>query len=250
MIFLGVVVAAVGVTSASAAEIKLLTAGAFKQVVLRMIPAFEQERGDRVVVENDTAGALVRRIADGAAFDLVILPPAALDDLIRQGRVAAGSRTNLARVGIGVAVKTGALLPDIASVDSFKRALLSAKSVAYIDPAAGGSSGVYVASLLQRLGVADAVKPKEVLVQGGLVAQRVADGTAEICIHQISEILAVKGVTLVGPLPAEIQSYTTYAGGVGAASAQAAAARDLLERLAGPAAVPVLAETGMEPAGS
>ena len=144
----------------------------------------------------------------------MIVSPGAVDDLTQKGKVAAGSRTVLAQVGVGVVVKAGAPKPDIGTVDAFKRALLDAKSVAYIDPASGGSSGIFVAKLLDGLGIAAQVKPKAKLIPGGAVADHIADGEAEIGIHQISEILPVKGVTLVGPLPAEIQNYTTYAAGV------------------------------------
>ena len=147
-------------------------------------------------------------------------------------------------------VKDGTPKPDISSVEAFKQALLAAKSVAYIDPASGGSSGIYVAGLLDKLGIADEVKPKAKLIQGGYVAELIAKGEAELGIHQISEILPVKGIMLVGPLPAEIQNYTVYAAGLGANAKQAEAAKALIKALSGPAAAEVLKSKGMEPAGS
>jgi molybdate transport system substrate-binding protein len=147
-------------------------------------------------------------------------------------------------------VKAGAPLPDISTVDAFKRALLAAKSVAYIDPKAGGSSGIYVAKLLERLGIAKEVNAKAVLVQGGEVASHIADGEAELGIHQISEILPVPGVTLVGPLPAAIQNFTVYAAGVATAAKDGAVARGLVQFLSGPHALPIIKAKGMEPAGS
>jgi molybdate transport system substrate-binding protein len=233
--------------TASAAEIKVLTAGAFKSVVTALAPDFEKETGHTVVVDNDTAGALAKRIAGGEAFDVVILTPQAIDQLIQGGKVAGGSPVRLARVAIGVAVKTGASVPDISTVAAFKTALLQARSVAYIDPAAGGSSGIYLAQLFARLGIADAIEAKSVLVPGGLVAERVVSGEAALGIHQISEILAVSGVTLVGPLPAEIQNYTVYAGGVSAAARDGEAARSFLAALGAPGALAVLEAKGMEP---
>src|SRR5205085_8683831 len=140
--------------------------------------------------------------------------------------------------------------PDIGSVEAFKQALLAAKSIAYIDPAAGGSSGIYVSGMLDKLGIAAEVKAKSKLIHGGAVAEHIANGEAELGIHQISEILPVKGATLVGPLPAEIQNYTIYAAGFGAGSSQPDAARALLQALSGPAAAQVLKSKGMEPAGS
>jgi len=235
---------------AASAEIKVLTAGAFKQVLLALLPAFEQQTGHKVSVDNDTVGALTKRIDGGETFDLAVLTPAAVDDLARKGKFVAGSRKNLARVGVGVVVKEGAPKPDIGSVDAFKKALLAAKSVAYIDPAAGGSSGIYVAGLLDKLGIAGEVKPKAKLIPGGAVAQHIANGEAELGIHQISEILPVKGATLVGPLPAEIQNYTVYAAGLGANAKESAAAKMLLDALSGPAGAEVLKSKGMEPAGA
>jgi molybdate transport system substrate-binding protein len=244
-----VLVAAGAPREVAAAEIKVLTAGAFKQVLLALVPDFERRTGHTVTVENATVGALTKRIEGGEAFDLAVLTPAAVNALSGKGKFVAGSRINLARVGVGVVVRDGTPRPDIGTVDAFKRALIAAKSVAYIDPAAGGSSGIYVSGLLDRLGLAAEVKPKAKLIPGGAVAEHVARGEAEIGIHQISEILPVKGVILVGPLPAEIQNYTVYAAGIGADAKAADAAKALVETLTGPAAADVLKSKGMEPAG-
>ena len=233
---------------ANAAELKVLTAGAFKPIVLALAADFERQSGHRLVIDNDTAGALLRRIGAGEAFDLAIVTPAAVKELVDKGRIAAGTPVDLARTSIGVAVKQGAAKPAIATVADFKAALLAAGKVAYIDPAAGGSSGIYFAKLLETMGIAEAVKAKAVLVPGGLVAERLVTGEADLAIHQISEILAVKGATLVGPLPAEIQNYTTYAGGIGTAAAQPEAAKAFLAFLGGEAGRRVLADRGMEPA--
>jgi molybdate transport system substrate-binding protein len=232
--------------TAHAAELKLLTAGAFKPVAAALTPAFQQHSGHQLALENDTAGALAQRIAAGEAFDVVVLPAAAIDQLLRSGKVTAASVRPLARVAIGVAVKRGAPQPDIGSVAAFKQALLAARAVAYIDPASGGSSGIYLAQLFETLGIAAPIAAKAVLVPGGLVAQRVVSGEAELAIHQISEILAVPGAVLVGPLPAEIQNYTVYVGAVSATARDAAAAQALLAALAGPAALPVLKDKGMD----
>jgi molybdate transport system substrate-binding protein len=241
--------AVLGTQSAGAADIKVLTAGAFKQVLLAIVPEYEHQSGNTVKVENDTVGAVVKRVENGDAFDVVIVSPAAVDALAREGKVAPGSQANLARVGVGVVVKEGAPRPDISSVDAFKHALIAAKSVAYIDPASGGSSGIFVDHLLDKLGIAGEVRPKAKLIPGGAVADHIADGEADIGVHQISEILPVKGVTLVGPLPAEIQNYTDYAAGVGAQSRESDAAKALIKVLAGPAGAAVFKSKGMEPAG-
>jgi len=243
-----IVLMAVGASrGAACAEIKVLTAGAFKQVLLAMLPQFERQSGHKVIVDNDTVGALTKRIEAGEAFDLAVLTPTAVDNLSKKGKLVPGSGRNLARVGIGVVVKEGAPKPDIGSVDAFKKALLAASSIAYIDPAAGGSSGIYVAGLLERLGIAAEMKGKSRLISGGAVAEHVARGEAELGIHQISEILPVKGITLVGPLPAEIQSYTIYAAGVSINAKQADAAKDLLKALTGPSVAEVLRSKGMDP---
>src|SRR4029079_2529174 len=160
----------------AAAEIKVLTAGAFKQVLLVLVPEFEKQTGHKVILDNDTVGALTKRIEGGEALDLAVLTPAAVNDLSAKGKFVAGSRTNLGRVGVGVVVKEGAPKPDISSVDAFKKALLAAKSVAYIDPASGGSSGIYLAGLFEKLGIAGETAPKAKLKKGGYVADLIASG--------------------------------------------------------------------------
>jgi len=180
-------------TSGSAAEVKVLTAGAFKQVVLALVPDFEKQTDNKVIVDNDTAGGLQKRIESGEAFDVAIITPAIVDALAASSKIVPNSRVNLATVSIGVVVKEGAAKPDIGTVEAFKNALLAAKSVAYIDPASGGSSGIYVDKLLERLGVADQVRPKAKLKKGGYVADLIVSGEAELGVHQISEIVPVKG---------------------------------------------------------
>jgi molybdate transport system substrate-binding protein len=233
--------------AAHAATIKVLTGGAFKQAVMAMVPAFEARTGHKVEVDNDTAGALQKRIAGGEAFDLAIITPPVLQALAGQGHVAAAGIVPLARVAIGVAVKSGTPAPEIGTVDQFKQAVLNARKVAYIDPAAGGSSGIYLDGLFTRMGIADQVRAKAVLVPGGLVADRLTKGEADLAIHQISEIIPVPGVTLVGPLPESIQNYTTYAGAVGSRAANVEAAQAFLAALSGAQAAEVLRSKGMLP---
>lgn len=247
LLLAGAVAAAFCAPAARAAELKLLTAGAFKSTVLALLPDYEKASGNKVSVDNDTVGALMKRIEAGENFDVVVMTPEAVDKLTGEGKVMSGSRTNLARVGVGVMVKTGASKPDISSVEAFKQALLDAKSVSFIDPASGGSSGIYVEKLLERLGIADQVKPKEKLKQGGYVADYVESGQAELGIHQISEILPHAGVTLVGPLPKDIQNYTVYAAGIGSATQHGDAAKALIASLLGPSAQALFKSKGMEP---
>ena len=232
--------------TATAAEIKVLTTGAFKQVVVALVPEFEKATGHKVVVDNGTVGQLQKRVDGGETFDVLVLSPRGIEDYIKGGKIAAGSNARLAKVGVGVMVKDGAPKPDVISVEAFKQTLLKAKSVGYIDPASGGSSGIYVAGLLDKLGIADQVKPKAKLKQGGHVSDLVKSGEAEIGIHQISEIVSEQGVTLVGPLPAEIQNYTVYAVGLSTAAKDAEAAKAFIKVLTGPSAAGVIKSKGME----
>jgi molybdate transport system substrate-binding protein len=229
-----------------AAEIKVLTAGAMRGLVIELLPEFEKLTGHKVSVDNATVGVLAKRIEAGETFDIAIMTPKAIDDLSQKGKIVSGSRVDLAKVGMGVAVKEGSALPDIKTVDAFKGTLLAAKSVAYIDPKSGGSSGIYFDGLLDRLGIGDQVRARARLKQGGHVADLVASGEAEVAVHQISEIVPVRGVVLVGPLPAEIQNHTVYAVGLSSSAQDAATAKALIEHLAGPAAAPILKAKGMD----
>jgi molybdate transport system substrate-binding protein len=247
LLLAGAVGAALCTTACQAAELKLLTAGAFKSTVLALLPEYEKTSGNKVTVENDTVGGLMKRIEAGESFDVVVMTPEGVDQLTGEGKVISGSRTNLARVGVGVMVKSGGSKPDISTVEAFKKAVLEAKSISFIDPASGGSSGIFVEKLLDRLGISDQVKPKEKLKQGGYVADYVESGQAELGIHQISEILPHAGVTLVGPLPKDIQNYTVYAAGIGTVAKDGDAAKALIASLAGPQARALFKSKGMEP---
>jgi molybdate transport system substrate-binding protein len=235
------------VTPAWAAEITVLSAGAISSVAKAVTPAFEASTGDKVSLRNDTVGALVRRIAGSEAFDVVLMSPAGLEELVKAGKIASASSVRLAQVGIGVGVRTGSPAPDISTTAAFRTAMLQARAVAYIDPASGGSSGIYLARLFRTMGIADAMAPKSVLVNGGLAATAVVDGRADIVVQQISEVIAVPGITLLGPLPAEIQNQTIYAGAIAVDSAAPQAAHAFLTALSGPAARAVLATKGMTP---
>lgn len=229
-----------------AADIKLLTAGAYKPVALDLVPAFEKRTGHKVTVENATAGQLQKRVADGEYFDVLVLPPISMAPLMGS-RVVESSGKVLARVGIGVGVKAGTTpLPDISDVDALRKTLLAARAVAFVDPASGGSSGIYVAHLFDKLGIAAQMKSKSVLVAGGLVADKLLNGQADLALHQKSEIMAVPGVTLVGPIPLDVQHYTAYSGGVATGTRNRAAADALLLELADPKNLPVLKRRGMD----
>jgi len=218
-------------TFAQAADVKVLASGATRALVDAAASEFERRTGDHLRVEGGTAGAVVRRVQAGDAFDVVIVPQDGIDELTRQGKVDAHSARPLARVGIGAAVRQGAAQPKIASADEFRQALLAARAVAYIDPAAGGSSGIYLAKLFERMGIAEQIRPKSVLVNGGLVADKLLDGQADLALQQMSELTGMPGVVVLGPIPAEFQHFTTYVAAIGAASADPAAARALIAQL-------------------
>jgi molybdate transport system substrate-binding protein len=237
--------AVAGMAPASAADLKLLTAGAFKSVALELVPEFEKKTGHKVTVENDTAGALARRVAGGEYFDVVVMPPLAMGPLLGSKLVESSAKP-LARVGIGVAIKQGAPVPDISTVDAWKKSLLAARAIAYTDPASGGTAGTYLANLFEKLGIAAELKPKTVLVKGGLAAEKLLTGEAEIAMQPTSELLAVPGAMVVGPIPLEVQTYIIYAGAVGAGARDQAAADALLAALHGPDKAALLKKKGME----
>jgi molybdate transport system substrate-binding protein len=234
-----------GLSPASAAELTVLTAGAYKGTLLELVPAFEKRTGHTIAVRNDTAGGLARRVAAGEYFDVVIMPPERIAPFLGN-RLVQSSAKPLARAGIGVVVKQGAPRPDISTVDAWKKSLLAARSVGYVDPASGGSSGIYLARLFDRLGIAAELAPKSVLVKGGLVAEQVAGGAAELGMQQMSELMAVPGTVLVGPLPVDVQHYTIYSGAIATASRNRAAADQLMLTLADPRNAPLLKKRGLD----
>ena len=229
-----------------AAEIKLLCASALHPVIDALIPDFEKSSGHKVMVAYGTAGAVADRVQNGEATDLVISSVPMIDRLQTQGKVAAADRVIIAKVGVGAFVRRGAAKPDISSADAFKRAMLAARSIAYPDPAGGGASGIYVASLLERLGIAAEMKPKTKLSTLGTLYASVASGDVEIGFNQVSEILAQPTVELIAPLPSAIQNYTQFCPGVVASSNQPDAAGALIAFLYSPAAKAALKTKGFE----
>jgi molybdate transport system substrate-binding protein len=229
---------------ANAAEIKVLGARVVQTLWNEIGPEFERTTGHKVKIIVDLGPAFKRQIDAGETFDVVISSPALIDELIKGGKVIAGTRTNFARFGLGVEVRAGAPKPDISSVEAFKRALLNAKSIAYLKEAV---SGIYLAGLLQRLGIAEAIKPKLTLPESDIVSELVAKGEVELGMVIISQILTTPGVELVGPLPPELQSYMVFTCGVSANSKAPDAAMALIKFLTGPTAIPVMKSQGMEP---
>jgi molybdate transport system substrate-binding protein len=233
--------------SAGAAEIKVLSAGAVRSIVTELAQGFQRETGHTVTfLAFAPVGVVRQRLAGSEPVDVVLMTDAAIDAVIKQGLVADGTRTDIARTAMGVGVKEGAPKPDISTAEAFKQAVLAAKSLTFVDPAQGATSGVHFASVLQRLGIADAVKAKTVLVPGGYPAEKVARGEVEMVVHQISEIVPVKGVTLVGPLPKDLQKLTVYSAGLAARSASPEAARAFIAYLARPDFKPKFAALGLD----
>jgi molybdate transport system substrate-binding protein len=221
-------------------ELRVLSGGAAKSLVDPLAASF---KGGVVKVDYQPMGRLVKSLEEGAEVDMVIVTEETLPGLERQRRVERGAKP-IARVGIGVAVNERAPSPDISTVDAFKRTLLAAKSVVYIDPKVG-TSGKHVAEVLQRLGIAEQVNAKAKLGQGGYIVEPVGRGEIELGIHQISEILPVKGVKLVGELPKELQKYTVY---VAVPVKQSRTVLDFIDHLTGPQARERLAQAGYSPA--
>lgn len=225
------------VNAASAAEITVLCPGAVRSVVEELTQGFQRDTGHTVKFEFGTAGALQKRAAAGEAGDVVIVTAAGLENIIKQGKVVNGSGRDVGKVGVAVAMHPGMPLPDISTPEAFRQAMLAAKSVMYADPALGGQSGIHTAQVFEKLGIAEAMKPKTRLRPGapqGLV--EVAKGEIEIGIGQMSEIVAAKGVQLVGPLPRELQNTLTFSAGLMAGARSAEAARNFIELLVSPAA--------------
>jgi len=231
---------------AMAAEVRVLSAGAMKAMVTELSEGFHEETGHTVVITADTGGGLRKRVEGGEKADVLVAPDAVMDALAKSHHVVADSRRDLARTAVGVAVREGASKPDVSTVAAFKRAVLEAKSIVYLDPATGATSGIHVANVLKQLGLADAIKDKVVLWKGGYAAEAVASGKADLCLHQISEMLPVKGVTLVGPMPAEINKVTVYASSVLTGAPTPDAGRALVAYLARPEFRPKFAAAGLD----
>ena len=226
-----------------AAEVRVISGGAAKSFVQPLADSFKSESGHTVLLDWQPMGTLVKSLASGQPADMVIVTSEVLEQLDRDGKLPKAAGRPLARVGVGVAVNERAADPDISSADAFRRTLLAARSVVYIDPAIG-TSGKHVAAVLARLGIAEQMKSKTTLLKGGYVVEPVGRGEIELGIHQISEMLPVKGVRVVGPLPAELQKYTTYVAVPVAGSSQTAAVEAFIRHLTGQAARARLAAAG------
>src|SRR6202166_4467033 len=235
--------------SARADEIKVVTSGGFTAAYLELVPEYEGSSHNKLVTAfgpsmGTTHNAIPIRLERGEAIDVVIMAGPALDDLIKQGKVRAGSRVDLVQSYIGMAVKAGAPRPDISTVDALKRTLLAAKSIAYSDSA----SGVYLSTeLFPKLGIADQIKGKSKKIEADPVGGVVASGEAEIGFQQISELRPVKGIDIVGELPPGAQRVTVFAAAIPTTSKHPEAAKAFIQWLESPAAHPAIKKSGLEP---
>jgi molybdate transport system substrate-binding protein len=236
--------------TARADEIKVVTSGGFTAAYLELVPEYESSTHNKLVTEfgpsmGTTHNAIPIRLERGEAIDVVIMAGPALDDLVKQGKVRAGSRVDLVKSYIGMAVKAGAPRPDISTVEALKQTLLAAKSIAYSDSA----SGVYLSTeLFPKLGIADQIKGKSKKIEADPVGGVVATGEFEIGFQQISELRPVKGIDIVGPLPPGAQRVTVFAAGIPTTATHPEAAEALIEWLASPVAYSAIKKSGLEPA--
>lgn len=232
--------------AASGSEIRALSAVALHPAIDALIPEFEKLSGHKVGVAYGTAGAVADRLKKGEAADVVISSVPIIERLVAEGRISKADGAVIAKVGVGAFGRKGAAKPDISSADAFKRSMLAARSIAYPDPAGGGASGIYVASLLEKLGIAGEMKPKtKLLPPTEALYASVASGDVEIGFNQVSEILAQPSVEFLGPLPPEIQNYTQFVPGVVLGS-QGDAGRALIAFLYSPKARAIFQAKGFE----
>ena len=229
---------------AQAADIRVLATPGIKEAYVELVPLFEKADGHKVVTTWVGTVDVMKRMKAGEVFDVVIVASNSLEELTDTGRLMAGSRADVARSGVGVAVRAGAPKPDIGSPDALKRALLAAKSIGI----STGPSGVYLTELFQRMGLLEELKPKfRTPVSGAPVGELVAKGEAELGFQQVSELIHFPGVAFLGPLPAELQRITVFSGGVHAGSNEPDAARALLKFLSAPEHAALLQKHGLEP---
>ena len=252
MALLALACAPVTIATVHADELKVVTSGAFTAAYLELVPQYESATHSKLTTEfgpsmGTTHNAIPVRLERGEAIDVVIMAAPALDDLIKQGKVRADSRVELVQSKIAMAVKAGAPKPDISTVDALKRVLLNAKSIGYSDSA----SGVYLHDqLFPKLGIADQIDGKARKIEADPVGGFVASGEVEIGFQQVSELLPVKGIDIVGELPPGAQRITVFAAGIPTTAIHPEAARRLIQWLASPAAYPAIKKSGLEPAKS
>jgi molybdate transport system substrate-binding protein len=234
--------------AAHAAEVTVMSTVALTPTLGELTSKYESSSGNKLVIVYSTIAELKKRIEAGETADVMILSRPVLDELQTTGKVTQGSIVNVGSSYVAIGVRAGAPRPDISTVEKLKAALLAAKSISYADPAKGGASGIYFAKVLDRLGIADQMKSKTVLVPGAQAGELVAKGEVEIGVSQASEIASVPGAQVVGPLPGDLNSAIVFAVGIGSSSKDPAAAKSLIKLLTSPTGAAVLKSKGMDPA--
>ncbi len=235
--------------NATAAEIKLASASGMRSAMSDLLPQFERESGHTVAVTFAAPGPLSKNILSGEIVDVVVAPEATVDGLLKNGKAMAGNVTVFARSGIAVAVRKGLLKPDISSPDALRRVLLAARSITYSNPASGGASGIHFAKVLDRLGIADEMRPRTVFsLTTGTVGELVANGEAEIAVQQFQELASVPGIEVIGPLPGDLQSTIVFSAVIMNTARNVSAARSLVEFLRSKEAAALFRTKGIEPA--
>jgi molybdate transport system substrate-binding protein len=225
-------------------SVRVLSTLALKGAVVRLAAAYQAANGVRIDADFAPTLALLKRLREGEGTDLVILTREGLDEMIGEGRVAPESSADLARSYVGLAVKAGAARPDVASEAALRATLLDARAVAY---SRLGASGIYFAQLIERLGIASEINARAVIVPAGFTAERLITGEADLAVQQISELMQISGIEVVGPIPLELQTAAVFSAGRMTSAQNADAADHLLRYLASAAVAPVLRETGLEP---
>jgi molybdate transport system substrate-binding protein len=231
-------------TSAHAAELRVLSSNGVHSVMVDMVPAFERATGHKISIDYNTANQVIDRVKAGEKADLVIITRPTADGLIKEGKIIKGTDKILGRSGVGVAIRAGLPKPDISTPEALKRALLEAKSITFTKT---GGSGIHFMKVAERLGIADQVNAKAKVPEGGAVGPLVARGDAEMAVQQIPELMAVKEIQYVGPLPKELQTSTVFTTGVMTDARQPEAAKALIDFLTTPAAVSAFKAKGLEP---
>ena len=241
----GCLSAVLAASAVNAAEINVIASTAMREVLEALVPMFERASGHKVTVSFQSGAVLPVKVKEGAPADLVVTTPGTIDDLVKAGKLVAGTRVDFVRSSSGVAVRAGAPKPDIGTPEALKNALLAAKSVGY----SRGTSGVQFMSAMARLGIADQIKAKGVVPPlGQRVGVLVAKGDAEIGVQQITELLQIPGIDFVGPLPQALQSNIVYATATPTSAREQAAAAALVKFLSSEPALPVIKKVGLEPA--
>jgi molybdate transport system substrate-binding protein len=231
-------------TRANAAELRVLSSNGVHSVMVDMVPAFERATGHQVSIDYNTANQVIDRLKAGEKADLVIITRPTADGLLKEGKIVSGTDKILGRSGVGVAIRAGLPIPDISTPEALKRALLDAKSITFTKT---GGSGIHFMKVAEHLGIADQVNAKAKVPEGGAVGPLVARGEAEMAVQQIPELMAVKEIQYVGPLPKELQTATVFTTGVTTDARQPEAAKALLDFLTTPAAVRAFTAKGLEP---